>query len=448
MGQKLCLMLMFALLVSSLPLAGMFASTAGWSPEVVSLNQTVSAGCPDNPIDKASAPKRLAENFNASFAPYAKVYRITVTPGKKYTLTVTHPLDGVYKNINITGVNPLTDYTYSIGNNSSGFVVFNQQPNKYGYLHFDNFSIATNSENHYLYIIATFEGPGKPIEFLLKDPAETDEQILKPVNGFTLGRTWETPTGLMNIPGEEEPQTQVPTTNDDHYYDEMHATDLAATVYNGKVHLVWVPSQESGVVGYNIYHATAPGGYGSLPVTDFPVVATSYDDGKAVGGNNYYIVKPVFSDGSEGRVTNEVLINFAGTSGAATGSSKKKIELQVGNPYMTADGTYIEIDPGKGTAPVMVEGRVLIPIRALVEKMGGSIAWDGNTQKISINARGTQIELWLNKNKISVNGQEKTIDVAPQSINQRTMVPVRFVIENLNCSVNWENSTKKVIIEY
>ena len=49
---------------------------------------------------------------------------------------------------------------------------------------------------------------------------------------------------------------------------------------------------------------------------------------------------------------------------------------------------------------------------------------------------------------ITVKGVSKKMDVVPASKNNRTFVPVRFAAENLNCKVDWINSTKEAVIVY
>jgi hypothetical protein len=56
--------------------------------------------------------------------------------------------------------------------------------------------------------------------------------------------------------------------------------------------------------------------------------------------------------------------------------------------------------------------------------------------------------MWLGKTDITINGVNKKMDVAPASKNGRTFVPVRFAAENLNCKVDWINSTKEAVIVY
>jgi hypothetical protein len=131
------------------------------------------------------------------------------------------------------------------------------------------------------------------------------------------------------------------------------------------------------------------------------------------------------------------------------------ISLQVNNPYMTVNGEEREIDPGRGTKPVIIKewGRTLLPIRAVVEALSGTVNWDSVNSKVSISLKSTNIELWVNKPMATVNGTLKWIDdsnpnVTPLIINGRTFVPIRFVAENLGCTVDWEPETMTITIKY
>lgn len=123
-----------------------------------------------------------------------------------------------------------------------------------------------------------------------------------------------------------------------------------------------------------------------------------------------------------------------------------KIVFQIGNPYMTVNGVKKEIDPGRGTKPQLYNNRTILPIKTLIEAIGGTVGWDGAEQKVTVQLGSKKIELWINKKIIKVNGEEKEIDVAPQIINSRTMVPIRFISENLGLNVTWDEKTKKITI--
>ncbi|MGB9844104.1 MAG: copper amine oxidase N-terminal domain-containing protein, partial [Caldisericia bacterium] len=99
------------------------------------------------------------------------------------------------------------------------------------------------------------------------------------------------------------------------------------------------------------------------------------------------------------------------------------------------------------------EGRTLLPIRWVAEPLGAEVGWDGVEKKVTVSLKENLIELWIGKNIARVNGIDTPIDpnnpkVVPMIISGRTMLPVRFVAENLGCKVDWDGITKTVIITY
>ncbi|WP_207799707.1 stalk domain-containing protein [Candidatus Cryosericum hinesii] len=123
--------------------------------------------------------------------------------------------------------------------------------------------------------------------------------------------------------------------------------------------------------------------------------------------------------------------------------------LQIGNSKFTVNGASTTLD----SPPVIKNGRTLVPIRAIIEALGGTVGWDGTARKATVTLGSTTIELWIGKNAAKVNGVSKPIDstnakVVPEIINGRTMLPLRFVSENLGCSVVWAAATKTITITY
>lgn len=119
----------------------------------------------------------------------------------------------------------------------------------------------------------------------------------------------------------------------------------------------------------------------------------------------------------------------------------KTIVLAENSPYMTVDGAKISIDGDRGTAPVIVNGRMLLPIRAIIENLGGNVYWEENTMTMTFELSGKVISMPINSNVVYINGQTMYLDVPTQTINGRTMVPVRFVMEHLGGNVVWNNNT-------
>lgn len=128
--------------------------------------------------------------------------------------------------------------------------------------------------------------------------------------------------------------------------------------------------------------------------------------------------------------------------------NKTTIVLEINNPYMLVNNVTYPIDDNRGTAPVIVNSRTMLPIRAIIEKLGGNVTWVPNARGININLGNNNVYLTLDNALAYVNGQAKYLDVAPASINGRTMVPVKFVMDNLGGSVIWNATTGSVTITY
>lgn len=217
---------------------------------------------------------------------------------------------------------------------------------------------------------------------------------------------------------------------------------LSAKAGEDGIELTWnKPRNSSNIIGYNLYRGRASGKVSETPITDFPIEKTSYID-KNIENNTtyYYILRAVYRDKTLGSPSNEVAVK--------SNLYKKVIVLEVGSKYMYVDGQRKEIDPGKNTAVIIKNGRTFLPIKAVIEAMGGEVEWEPRNQKVTIYHRKDKIELWIGSKTAKVNGTMKETDVAPYvSENNRTMLPLRFIVENLNCEVDWDGITKKVTIK-
>lgn len=128
------------------------------------------------------------------------------------------------------------------------------------------------------------------------------------------------------------------------------------------------------------------------------------------------------------------------------GSGETTIILRIGDPEMTVNGMPQEIDPGRGTAPVVMSDRTLVPIRAIIESVGGTAEWDGESQTATVNYGGNAIRLVINSTTAYFNNEERELDAAPMVINDRTMLPIRFISEELGFAVDWDQDTLTVTI--
>jgi WD40 repeat protein len=214
--------------------------------------------------------------------------------------------------------------------------------------------------------------------------------------------------------------------------------NLTASVSEEKINLTWTGvSSTKDLIGYYVYRRTADGKYGDTPLTDFPLKTTSFVDEKVnIEQEYFYIVKAVYTNNIESRPSNEASPSIKG----------KRIILQIGNPIMKVNEESKEIDPGYGTAPVIYGDRALLPIRALIEELSGKLTWNNSEQKVTIQLGEKNIELWIGRNVANVNGVQMELDVAPVIINQRTMLPLRFIGENLGLNLIWDGNTQIIEI--
>jgi hypothetical protein len=123
------------------------------------------------------------------------------------------------------------------------------------------------------------------------------------------------------------------------------------------------------------------------------------------------------------------------------------ISLQVGSPRMTVGGVIKPID-AQGTKPLISNGTTMVPIRAIVESLGGNVGWDAATRRLDIRLGSRTVTTWVGKTTATVDGGNKAMSMAPAIIGGRTMIPLRFVAENLGCLVGWDQSTRRVTVIY
>lgn len=118
------------------------------------------------------------------------------------------------------------------------------------------------------------------------------------------------------------------------------------------------------------------------------------------------------------------------------------ITLQVDNNTINIGNRSISID----TAPVIMNGRTLIPVRGVSEAMGGNVNWNNDTKTVTITLGSNKVEMTIDSTTAYFNDKSQTLDVAPVVLNGRTMLPARFIAENFGFDVNWDNDTKTISI--
>ena len=96
--------------------------------------------------------------------------------------------------------------------------------------------------------------------------------------------------------------------------------------------------------------------------------------------------------------------------------------------------------------PVIVNGRTLVPVRAIFEAMNAVVGWDSETNTVASEREGTVIKIQIGASVMYKNDKQISIDVPAQIIGDRTFVPVRVISESFGASVEWDNDNRCVNI--
>lgn len=96
--------------------------------------------------------------------------------------------------------------------------------------------------------------------------------------------------------------------------------------------------------------------------------------------------------------------------------------------------------------PIIVDGRTLVPLSAIFEALEATVDWNGTTQTVTSTKEGTTISMTIGQTEMYRNGEVKKLDVAPQIVGGRTLVPVRAIAESFDIAVDWNGDTNTVIL--
>ena len=101
-----------------------------------------------------------------------------------------------------------------------------------------------------------------------------------------------------------------------------------------------------------------------------------------------------------------------------------------------------------GQEAEIVEGRTLVPLRAIFEALGASVERNGETKTVTSVLDETEIKLTIGEKALYKNGETVELDVPAQIMNGRTMVPVRAISESFGVNVEWDGETRTVILAF
>jgi len=219
----------------------------------------------------------------------------------------------------------------------------------------------------------------------------------------------------------------------------------------GAITIPWTPS--AGEYSWDIYRSDNGAPYAK--VTDFVITEHEYTDHYVFVGRTYlYKLVSYDRSGKPLAVSDPIMVTLvplgqggssgnnppAGNPGAP---ASKRIVLQLGNTtaYVNDKAHKLEV------APFNYNGRTVLPLRFVGEALGLDVKWNGQTRSITLRSDKDTIVLVLDDSQATVNGQRVMMDVPAFIHNKVTMVPIRFVSEQLKQKITFDNATKKITIE-
>lgn len=186
----------------------------------------------------------------------------------------------------------------------------------------------------------------------------------------------------------------------------------------------------------------------------FPVSCYTHKYGVDAQNVTYYI------DGKYAAAADKAPFTAYINANAYTGAHTLKAvaAFSDGQTLSTESAVYINGSDGNITVtvsgsrvtfdqnPVMYNDRTLVPMRKIFEELGATVSWDENTQTASGTKNGKTVSLTVGSRTMNVGGTEITLDTPPIVLSDRTLVPARAVAEGMGCNVNWDGASNTVII--
>lgn len=128
-------------------------------------------------------------------------------------------------------------------------------------------------------------------------------------------------------------------------------------------------------------------------------------------------------------------------------ASQEAIEVKMNDKYI--DFTD---ENGNKVEPALINDRTMVPMRKIFETLGANVEWDGALQKVTATTEEKKISLQIENESATVEDLKTNevknikLDSVPVILNERTMVPVRFIAESLDKQVGWDGKNQVVVI--
>lgn len=97
-------------------------------------------------------------------------------------------------------------------------------------------------------------------------------------------------------------------------------------------------------------------------------------------------------------------------------------------------------------APIIQNERTMVPLRVVSENLGVEVSWNQDTKEVTLEDENLNAKFKIGSKTYQANGKKAKTDVAPIVYEDRTLVPIRVIAETLGREVNWNNDTRTVLI--
>lgn len=96
--------------------------------------------------------------------------------------------------------------------------------------------------------------------------------------------------------------------------------------------------------------------------------------------------------------------------------------------------------------PLLISGRTMLPLRAIFEALQANVDWNQMTQSVTARRGTSLLFLKIGDSEMQVNGVTRLLDVSARLINGRTLIPLRAVSEALDATVEWYGDYQTILI--
>lgn len=225
-------------------------------------------------------------------------------------------------------------------------------------------------------------------------------------------------------------------------------SSLVATGEQARVRIDWHASTSGTftVTQYDIYRRQGAADLETAELigTAKPDATEFIDRGPLERATYYYWI---MAEDSKGNVSNPAGPVNAQPVVVSNPVTRVVIVFTLNKPTAVMNGVTVPMD----TAPVIEEGRTILPVRYIATPLGAEVLWSQKDQKVTMTVGARKVELWIGKPTAKVNGKSVSIDpdnpkVVPRIIQGRTMLPLRFITEAFGAVIQFDARTRTVTV--